>query len=552
MVFLTSLLLNTALAQSNWPAGSTIDQAMAAQITEEGLSSVGSLASVLIPAELPVPDQYEGISGFNFSLEDAVVNIEIVDTVITPGHGVINADISLLISINDANNNFDLEFQTFWAPTYCNGYIEAFPASVTLPIALQIVTQSDGTRVLDAIVGDLELQQGLASEHIHLGCIFDVLDDFLRDYLGFSYFDWIIGLVEGELTGAIGDIAPDLEAAIEDAFSAAQISEDIDILGNMLHIEAYPDDVNISPDGVELVLAGSSSAPVSNCISAGSDPGGSLKTATDLPALGNATGGVAILVADDFANQVLYTMWRGGVLCFDLADAGDLPLNTSILGLLAGDAFNEFFPEPSPLLISTSPQSPPIIYWEGEHDINVVIEGLGLDIFATVNQRISRLIGLQLDVDLGADLEFDGNTGAMNIVVDFDPNAIDVSIAFNELAPDANDAIIEQFSGVFSSLIDPIIGSALGDLAFTLGSMEGVGLTSLESRAAGPYGDGLEASAGLGPVSYGSGDGCGGEDGCGGGCGGDSAGCSSARVKSRTLLALFPLLLVAFRRSRHG
>ena len=243
-------------------------------------------------------------------------------------------------------------------------------------------------------------------------------------------------------------------------------------------------------------------------------------------------------------------MWRGGVLCFNLDDAGDLPLNTSILGLLAGDAFNEFFPEPTDLLISTSPLNPPVIYWDGEHDINLLIEDLGLDIFASVNQRVSRLVGLHLDLDLGADLEFDSATGALNIVVDFDPNAIDVAVAFNELAPEASDSIVEQFSGVFSSLVDPIIGTALGDLAFTLGSMEGVGLTSLESRPAGGYSDWLEVSAELGPVSYGGGDGCGGDEGCGGGCGDTSSGCSSARVRSRSLLALFPLVLVAFRRTR--
>ena len=553
MIFVAPWLLGVALAEDTWPAGSTIDEAIAAQVTQEGLNSLGSLVGAVVPPGIEIPDQFQSggswCFGYEFSFTNGLVDLQIADTTITPGHGVINAEIELLVSINDATNKFGLDFEALCIPTSCGGYIESFPVNVTLPIAMQIVTQPDGTRALDAIVGDIVLDQGLASEHIELDCFFDDIDDFFRDYLGFSYFDWLISLVEGELTSAISDVAPELEAAIEDAFAAARISEDIDVLGNVVHIEAYPDDVNISPEGLELILAGTSSAGVANCLPLGADPGGSLMTASAIPAMGDAAGGLAILASDDFVNQILYTVWKGGVLCFDLADAGSLPLNTALLGLLAGDAFDEFFPDPAPLLIGTKPQNPPVVEWDGPNDINVTIEDLGLDILAEVDDRVARLIGMYLDVEIGIDLEFNGTTGALEIVVNFDPEAIEVTIPFNELAPDASDNIIEQFSAVFSSLVEPIIGSALGNLSFAMGSVEGVGLTSLEARSAGATGDWLELAAELGPVSYGS-EGCGGDGGCGGGCGDTGGGCSTAGFRSRTLLILFPFFLAMLRRRR--
>ncbi len=554
MMFVAPWLLGVALAQDTWPAGSTIDEAIAAQVTQEGLDSLGSLVGAVVPPGIEIPDQTLSggtwCFGYAFSFTNGLVDLQIVDTTITPGHGVINAEIELLVSINDATNKFGLDFEVTCIPTSCGGYIEPFPVTVTLPIAMQIVTESDGTRALDAIVGDIVLEQGLASEHIELDCFFDDIDDFFRDYLGFSYFDWLISLVEGELTGAIADVAPDLEAAIEEAFAAARISEDIDVLGNVVHIEAYPDDVNITPAGLELVLAGTSSADVANCLPLGADPGGSLMTASNIPTMGDAAGGLAILASDDFVNQILYTVWKGGVLCIDLAESGSLPvtLNTALLGLLAGDAFDEFFPEPAPLLMATKPQNPPVVEWEGPNDINVTIEDLGLDILADVDDRVARLVGMYLDVEIGVDLEFDGTAGAMDIVVNFDPEAIHVTIPFNELAPDASENIIEQFSAVFSSLVDPIIGSALGNLSFAMGSMEGVGLTSLEARPGGAAGDWLEVAAELGPVSYGA-DGCG-DGGCGGGCGDTGGGCSSVGFRSRTLLIMFPFFLAVLRRKR--
>ena len=111
--------------------------------------------------------------------------------------------------------------------------------------------------------------------------------------------------------------------------------------------------------------------------------------------------------------------------------------------------------------------------------------------------------------------------------------------------------ILEKFSTVFGSLVEPLIGGLLGEsLAFTIGSMEGVGITHMEASPAG-QGDWLEIAADIGPVTYG---GCA-DGGCGadgGGCsseGTEGSACSSTHGQSRSLW-LFPLGLMIFFRRR--
>ena len=65
-------------------------------------------------------------------------------------------------------------------------------------------------------------------------------------------------------------------------------------------------------------------------------------------------GDVLVTIDDDFANQILYSAWRSGVLCQTI-DASTFPIDTSILNLITGDAFMDLFPETSPLIIQTKP-----------------------------------------------------------------------------------------------------------------------------------------------------------------------------------------------------
>ena len=126
--------------------------------------------------------------------------------------------------------------------------------------------------------------------------------------------------------------------------------------GVVLDLNLFPTDLIIDYDGVQLVMGGSADALASECVAA-YDPGGSLLTESAPPAP-TGEGAVEAALSDEFANQALYAVWRSGLLCYELTDLEGLPLDTGLLGLLAGDAFDELFPESSPIAMVTRPAAP--------------------------------------------------------------------------------------------------------------------------------------------------------------------------------------------------
>jgi len=553
---LASVLFGTQVHAQDWGPGEQIDEALALQITRSGFESAASLAAVLIPENIAL-DSIEMsqscgfIDCYELKFEKGWVGVSIADASLTPGNGIIDLDMDLLVQINDTSDRFDLYIEFLEIGDTCHGWVDPFPVNAITSIAMQIVTNTDGSKGVDAVVGAIQIEHSLTSDDINLeSCALGILEDVLNA-IGLSLYDLLLGQLDSTLNDAIQDAVPDLEAALEDAFSAASIHETIAIGETELQLDLEPNDLTISPDGMEILLAGAAVADPAECVAA-YDPGGSMKSMTPVPSINSATGDAAVLLSDDFVNQALYSLWRGGVLCYTLDDSDSLPLNTAILGLLAGDSFDVFFPSPQPIIIATKPELPPVVSYDGVYDITAEIPDLGLDIFAELDGRWTRLLGLSLDAVVGIDLNFDGTTGVLAVELFFEPEDIAVDVIFNELAPEGNPVILEKFSTVFGSLVEPLIGGLLGeDLSFTLGSMEGVGLTSLEPSPAGG-GDWLELSADLGPVGYGSCDeGCGGT---GGGCGESEGGetgseCSAIQRHSRTIW-LLPLGLVLLLRRR--
>ena len=558
LLITTSLALSSAALAQDWAPGEQIDESVALQVTRSGFDSAAALAAVLIPEAVDLPaiqeeveDPIFGATLAEIRFENGWVSIGIADASLTPGNGLIDLDMDLSVQVNSSADRFDLYMELIGIGDTCDGWVEPFPVNALTSIAMQVVTLTDGSKTIDAQVGAIQVDYELSSDDIELkDCAIGTLEDVLN-YLNLSLYDLILGQLDGVLTDAIDGAVPELETALEEAFAAASIQETVSIGDAEMSLNLEPNDVSITPDGMEILLAGSTMADPADCISR-FDTGGSMKSMTPVPSINSAQGGIGILLSDDFANQALYSLWRGGVLCYTLDDSDSLPLNTAILGLLAGDSFDQFFPTPQPIIIATNPANPPVISYDGIHDITAVIPGLGLDIFAELDGRWTRLLGLDLETEIGIDLNFNSATGVLGVELFFDAEAIEATVNFNELAPEANDVVIEKFSTVFGSLVEPLIGGLLGeDLSFALGSMEGVGITSLEASPAGG-GDWLELSAGVGSVPYGScGGGCGTEDssGCGGVEGEEGSECSTVQRHSRTIW-LLPLALVLLVRRR--
>ncbi|HJN73265.1 MAG TPA: hypothetical protein QGF58_04950 [Myxococcota bacterium] len=542
--------LSTSAQADSWAPDATIQDAAQLQVTEEGLDAITDLLPALIPEKIEIGtaiDESGGTWCFNyeFYMGNLWVGIEVVDATLTPGNGVLDLHADLLVWINDSSDKFGLQTEVACIETDCPGYVEPFPVTIDTEIALEIVTDEFGDPALDATVGDIEVIGTDITDYLILDCWIGDLEEILN-WVGLSLYDLIWMAVEPVLASMISDLGPEIETMIEDAFSQATINEEIAVGDATLTIELFPRDVIITPEGVAIAMSGSATADAAECIFA-YDPGGSTRTDTPLPTMADIPTGthMSIELSDDFTNQLLYGAWRGGVLCYTLQGEDPLPINTSLLGIIAGDTFDELFAgETKPMVIQTRPKVPPEAVFDGGHDIDAHIEDLGLNFFGEVDDRMAKVVGLDLDIDAGVDLVFDGNTGELAIEIALSGDDVDADVVHNELVTGTDEVIEGNFAGAFDTILETVLGGLLGDLAFALPSMEGVGLTELRVDAVGAQADWLGVWANVGVTPYEGGD-CGG---CGGDSSGCSGGCTSGSMRTLTLYLALPAVLVLLRR----
>lgn len=534
---LFALLVAPAFA-ADWPVGAPIDNAAAIDVTPEGFDAVAAVIPAFLPSSIDVP-AVSGDGGecwlvggytYYYALSGAWAGIQVVSADITPGNGVLDVTADLLVTVNNSTSPFALDYEAACGVIgdTCPGYITPFNVHIDTTIGLAVTPDAYGVPHLDATVGAINLTYDVSGDNFQLDCTTADVIGFFRDYLGLDLYDYVLGLVSDQLNSTVADLGPTIESTLEDAFAQATISQDLDLNGASAHLDLYPSDVDISPAGLRITMAGDSYASAqAECIAA-FDPGSSLATPSAAPDIGSAPSGVdtpyhlGLNLSDDFTNQLMYSLWRGGLLCYSLAPGGAFTLDTSILNLLTGDAFTDVFPESQPVILSTLPRGVPTVDYAGGHDIDVDLHDLDLEFYAELDGRQARVLSVSLSGPVGADLDLDGATGNLGIVLDINADNLTPEVVYNELHADANDAILDSFGSTLSGLMDTVLSGFIGDLAFALPSFSGLGLQELQVSAAGSNEDWLGAYARVGPVTYGSADG-----GCGCGSDGSSSGCSS-------------------------
>ena len=555
---LLSVGLPTALAE-DIPSGAEIDQAAIVDITPDGFAAVAEIIPALLPGEIEVAaigDSYSGtwgqcwLGGYEYSVNGMWVQISVDDAKLIPQDGYLALVADLTVQVNDSSDPFELYTELECIGDTCDGHVEPFHVTISTDVGLAIVPDTDGNPVLDATIGTIDVSYDLTGDNINLdNCAIGTVEDVLN-FFGLSIYDLVLSLAGDQLLGAIQDFGPQIETTIEDAFSSASIDQELAVGEATIRVQLHPSEIAIKTEGARLTMAGSMSAnEVAECVTDW-DPGYSAGVSGDAPALGSAPAGVdsdyhlAAHLSDEFGNQALYSLWQGGLLCYDLGslDIG-IPLDTSLLGLLAGDSFDAFFPSAAPIDLLTRPRAAPTLDYNSDHDVGIDVHDLGLDIYAELDHRKARMLGVSLNGQIGVDLDLDGATGELAVLIDLAEGALVPTITANDFVPDATADIEANFASTFDSLVGTIVGGLVSDLAFALPSFSGIGLTDLQTAATGAQQDWLGIHAWLGPVSY-EGSGCGGDSGCSGGC------ASGGQGRSRLALFALPLAIAALRRRR--
>jgi hypothetical protein len=591
----TSFLFIASTAFADWPVGAEIDDALMVDITEAGFAEISDSLPVILPPTFALDDIYqEGdifdedftFLGITFAgadldwyiqVQGLEMGINIINMELSPGNGVLWLDAQVELNVNDAaapanvEAGGELEYQILWWTETeklelldCDLHTEPFVIDFSTSVGLEYLEDGAGGYALDASIGNISWDWDIIGDDIIIDCWLGDILDFLDD-IGLDVIDLALTAFKGEINDLVNDLTSDLEPAIEDAMSGLSIEQEIALGEATLDLKIIPNRIDIVPDGMRIGTIGSASAAYNPCI--GTPPTEeSLGTVSAQPQLAFTPPGVTsphhfgVYADDDFLNQVLFAAYYGGGLCFTLGPENDtLPLNTALLGILAPGVYDELFPEPKDVIIETRPTSAPVAYAKGDSDINLAVDKFGLDIYADLDYRTAKIVGLDLDVDAGADLIFDNAIGQLDLQVNLSSEDLAATTRHNEFAPGQDEAIASAVSGLFDTVVGPILDGLLGDLSFPIPSIASIGIQSLESAPSGPAEDWFGFYANTGVVTYGSGGGLGctedGGIGCedGGGCdaesGCDAGGsCTSGAIPARVLMVLLSLIGVAIRR----
>src|SRR5690606_29744300 len=107
----------------------------------------------------------------------------------------------------------------------CDLFINAFPASVSMPATVAVIYDAElGRNVVDVVMGELTFTHGLTEGHIQTAssnCLITSVADAL-DQSGFSLIEFMWQFAEPVLQLYLeGAVKPDLEAQLEQVLSVA-------------------------------------------------------------------------------------------------------------------------------------------------------------------------------------------------------------------------------------------------------------------------------------------------------------------------------------------
>jgi len=545
---LVAFLAAPAAAQDTIPAQTPIEQALSADITEQGFDHILGLVTEFLPPDLTIgaiPRQ-EIIDIFicqlDLLLDNLTIHTEVTSLYVEATPDGLDLVANITLSINDPSDPAIVEFDGC-LNYVCFLYTDPAPVQLRMPLNMAMATDEAGDPYVDVTFGELQhnIEDAMAGA-VHLtDCAIGDINEFFDTWLNFNVFDLVIAQFVGQINDAVdgalyGD--PDdpddngLEGTLEDALRGLWLADSIDALDATLNYEINPTAVVHDDLGLRLVLGGRLWAEPAQCISGFDDPG-SPWTDSPLPPMTETSPSgagyhAAVLASDDFVNQAMYAAWRGGVLCFALDSLGSTALDTTYLGLLLGldnsDRLEEVLEAPStPMLIRTVPESQPLATFNGPNDIDITIEGLNIEFYPVIAERFARLAAVAIDVQAGINVAI-APDGALTLDIILDTDNLNPRVTYNEIAPDLDQAFEENFPSFLGVVIDTLAGSLLEGMAFALPTISGQGLTALGMEPVGPLGDWLGAYATLGESTGGEGDGC---SDCGdGGCG--DAGCGDA------------------------
>lgn len=142
--------------------------------------------------------------------------------------------------------------------------------------------------------------------------------------------DVVRPMIEDALKAEVVAQAP---AAINDMLDELEIATTLNLLGTRVGVEAIPQQVPIDSDGLTVIFK--TVVEANNPLPEFDGPG-SMRSYSPVPVIGSDSG-FGLSVSDDFLNQILYSIWEGGLITNVVDDYAD-DMDLSALTLLVPEA----------------------------------------------------------------------------------------------------------------------------------------------------------------------------------------------------------------------
>lgn len=308
------------------------------RLNQPGLDTFGALAAAQLTADALAPSldmanpvySTDPFVGTELKADLAEVGFSTAAISATPTPGALELDVVLPDLVVDV----DVYGEITWIDFSASVQMTADRATITTEVTLGV--DPDGMLTVSLLDPEVALE----------GFRYDasILPSWIEDYL---FTESIQSSIEDALIAQLQTMVPEL---LDETLSTIERDFALDLLGREATLELGFDSVDVDAEGVEMGVI----------LDISMDGDGSKTYAGYLASEGPAprpdtAAPLAIRLADDLANQLMFELWRGG--------AADLALSTED-GTLDASLFEDF-PLPS-VTLQTRAALPPVLTGAGE------------------------------------------------------------------------------------------------------------------------------------------------------------------------------------------
>jgi len=248
-------------------------------------------------------------------------------------------------------------------------------------------------------------------------------------------------------------------------------------MGTPLDIELFPTRMEVEETGLVVGMGATVTTDVQpSCV----DPSAhSVPAETDWPTMdGTALDSAlpydfGLFLSQQFMDQILYAAWASGALCLDVAEVSGLVFTGEMVSSFFGDEIVDILGN-RPLDMGFFATVPPTIRFDDDQPpIIIDLNEFELDLSGELDERMTRILSIDLSGEMGLYTELNGNT--MNLSLPLNSDHFVLTELYSELmspgysagVPNLLDIALESFSPSLPTVMLPsIMGISLDGLAW--------------------------------------------------------------------------------------